>query len=705
MPLHRIRFYLLFLLATLVSGFAFADGPVLEDVRFGIQGDYAMLQVDFGVPVKYVRHFPASYGPMVQIKVKFYNVTGTYREEVEGKEVIKPRLPDARIPLEDVIFEGNVPGGPYVTLRFSKPVKYIVQDGIGFHSILVMVELPKETAPTILAEKPKETPTAAALLPDAELDKLLIGAREALAAEKAHEAIDMLSKLLAMPDHKHSKLAREMMGIARQRAGQADLAKQAFEEYLRLYPEGEDAARVRQRLAVVDQTRVVAREKLKTIKRREPGDFEFYNNGRWSQNYFKDDLITQNLGEKISRESVSSFLSLNSRARNDRFDFRLVFSASDLNDRLDDDHDERRIRQGFVDARDDKTGLQIKLGRQSSSGGGVLGYFDGTKLTYQINKKYQVTLVQGEPYLYNRYDIPLFEKSFLGLGVDMGPFREHWSSSLYAIKQEVDGISDREALGADLRYFDKRFSFYQLMDYDTLYDSLNMAITRVNWQWREDTKFNLQYDQRKSPIMLTSNAVQGQGVYTIRDLIAKLELEGVKDPEAYIHRLTQDVSAVTSMFLMGVNYVWSDEIEVNADVTGFQTSSRGDGPTYVPGTDLEFRYSAQLVSKEDLFTGDITIYGLSYSSYTNSTSAAFYVNTRVPIGAGWGINASVQASSSVAINDLVQERLGASTKIDYNWKRLLNFEFEMGVDTYNYNQESYSDYQRRFVNMGYAISF
>jgi len=77
-------------------------------------------------------------------------------------------------------------------------------------------------------------------------------AREALAARRNEDAVTDLNELLLLPPNRYSQEAQELIGVAWERTGNARRARVEYELYLRLFPDGEGAQRVAQRLASLE---------------------------------------------------------------------------------------------------------------------------------------------------------------------------------------------------------------------------------------------------------------------------------------------------------------------------------------------------------------------------------------------------------------------------------------------------------------------
>ena len=81
--------------------------------------------------------------------------------------------------------------------------------------------------------------------------KLFDDARKALRARHYPAAVEMLTKLQRQPEFPERAEVQELLGLARERAGEIAQAKAEYEEYLRRYPKGPAADRVRTRLRIL----------------------------------------------------------------------------------------------------------------------------------------------------------------------------------------------------------------------------------------------------------------------------------------------------------------------------------------------------------------------------------------------------------------------------------------------------------------------
>jgi hypothetical protein len=111
---------------------------ILDKVAISTEQHAAVIQIRFASIVSYVTHFPQNQGDTLLIKIR-PELLGTADQAAALHREAPSLPPHAGIPLEDVVYEGDTEGGPYVVLHFSVPVKYEVSTGTDFRSLTVLV--------------------------------------------------------------------------------------------------------------------------------------------------------------------------------------------------------------------------------------------------------------------------------------------------------------------------------------------------------------------------------------------------------------------------------------------------------------------------------------------------------------------------------------------------------------------------------------
>ena len=227
---------------------------------------------------------------------------------------------------------------------------------------------------------------------------MLRDAREALAKHKYPEAVDLLSRLLRQPEYPARADAQELLGLVRERAGQMAQAKAEYQEYLRRYPDGPAAARIRGRL----QTLAAA-----SLEAKSTGDFGAVTGNRWTMagsaavtyQYGKDQVVTN--GTTTTTNSLNSALvygDLLLRDRGERYDFTARFNGGytqNIVTTIGGSQD--RVTAAYGELTDRVFGVTARVGRQSLASQGIVGLFDGLYVGYQVSPTWSVSGAAGLP--------------------------------------------------------------------------------------------------------------------------------------------------------------------------------------------------------------------------------------------------------------------------------------------------------------------
>ncbi len=133
---------LLGLFALLLASTLIVSQPVrdriLEDIVVTSAEDEARVNIFFSDVFQYVTHFPVESSDELRIRLEPVKVATSSLTAVFQREAIRP-LDAADAQLEEVLYEGDIPGGPYLTLFFSNPVNYEVIPGTDFRSMTILV--------------------------------------------------------------------------------------------------------------------------------------------------------------------------------------------------------------------------------------------------------------------------------------------------------------------------------------------------------------------------------------------------------------------------------------------------------------------------------------------------------------------------------------------------------------------------------------
>ena len=356
-------------------------------------------------------------------------------------------------------------------------------------------------------------------------------------------ALESLSALLDLPPNRSTPEAQELAGLVRLRAGDPQRARIEFETYLRLYPDGAAAARVRTQLAALPAPAPVPSADGKARPLRETtvnGSVSMYyygGNGRVRSRDFQDSPVSgvpQVAGDELLSSDRSSQLyndvDLNWRRRDDEQDLRFVFRDAYTTDLDRPEKTRNRLSALYLDYKSIPHGFGLRVGRQSPTGGGVMGRFDGVQAHLNLAPKVKLGAVAGMPA--DRY----FEsrRRFAGASLDAEAIVPNVGGAVYAIEQRIDGQIDRRAVGLEARYFKGGVSAFGQLDYDLPMKTTNIAAIQGTWILEDNSVVNALLDRRALQMVALGNALtftdpSGILFTRIADKLATTTLEALRD--------------------------------------------------------------------------------------------------------------------------------------------------------------------------------
>ncbi|WP_455198610.1 tetratricopeptide repeat protein [Kaarinaea lacus] len=669
-------------------------GQSLESIEYLEQGDVAAIEIGFSEPIQYLSHFPLSSATTLRVFLGPRTEVDPAIDNLPWTQVM--RAPVSReIPLTQVSFIIDEKGDKSVVIEFDDIVSFKVSQGRSANSFLVLLpDYSLSLGMRIQAEKSADEEIT-------QTRKLLNLGIEALKEKNNKKAIQIFTKILSMPKSKESMAAMEMLGIARERNNQLAHAKVLYQEYLKLYPDEEGAARVKQRLNDLLYGQLKPKARLKTPERKKATTSRVF--GNFAQYYYRGQNSTEETGTVVDQSLLLNQLSLNWRIRSSDYEVRNFFYASHSYDFETETERPLTIETAYSQFKNSSWGLSGRLGRQSGSKGGVLGKYDGVQALYGITKRLSLGVVSGYPVNISDKRRIQKERPLWGINFEWDGMGDDVDILPYYIKQKVDGLTDREAIGTEFRYFGKKGNYYGLVDYDIYYSDLNLYIFRGQYNLKKNTSLNLGLDFRNSPLLYTSAALIGQtNAETIEELQDTYSEDQIKDLAELRVGNAKTVS-------FGISHVFNPRYQVNADLTlAKQEFIVEDAVTSEFSVDKEGQVylSGQLIAGQWLNDRDITVLGLRLSSTDSYDESSFYVSNRLPIQKSWKLDTRyrVDFRKNQSGEKLVRHR--PSIKVDNRFSQKMRLEMEIGVEVSQYSGvTNNTDFQRLFVNGGYSYNF
>lgn len=564
------------------------------------------------------------------------------------------------------------------------------------------IGLPPVPAAARPAPAPAAAPPASAAEVEARAAELIGGAYTALEAGDSSLATDRLNQLLLLPPNSQSQLAQELAGVARERSGETAKARAEYELYLKLYPESEGAARVRQRLAALAAPPApgVVRRERPQVRALTGSISQYYYGGRTKVEtaFNTPTTVDRSSFSAVDQSSLVTNIDLTLRNRSDAADTRAVLRNTNSASFIDTQRSYNRLTAAYFEYRGLQNPVSARVGRQTGLSGGLPSRFDGAIAGYGIGQKWRLNASLGVPVEYPAIDT---DRQFWAANLEFENLGDSWSGNFFYVDQKADGLLDRRAVGAELRYFDPRKSLFSLVDYDTSYKEWNIAMVQGTWQPRERTTINLLFDRRKAPILATTNAILGQPTTSIATLLQSYT-------EEQLRQQAHHVTATTTQALIGFNTAVASKWQAGADA---RMTYVGPLPSVVingivvpaqPDTGNIYSYDLQAIGTNLYSSRDTSVFSFTYVTGPIQEGYLLAYNNLSVLAERWTVEPSIRYYSQTDVNDVKLERWQPGLRLSYRLRESFAIESEFFLEkTRTVGPASQDDTTRGFFYIGY----
>lgn len=124
-------------------------GRVITDITVTGNDVCKVALISFSFPIRYINHFPQKVGAEVRIQLKPLEVGSPNQQDYSIREAFSP-VDDTTL-LNNVIYEADIAGGPYLTLQFSTETRYTVVQGTDFRSVRIAYHASSDNCPVTRA--------------------------------------------------------------------------------------------------------------------------------------------------------------------------------------------------------------------------------------------------------------------------------------------------------------------------------------------------------------------------------------------------------------------------------------------------------------------------------------------------------------------------------------------------------------------------
>jgi len=292
----------------------------------------------------------------------------------------------------------------------------------------------------------------------------------------------------------------------------------------------------------------------------------------------------------------------------------------------------------------------------------------------------------------------------LGLSVDFERVYRTLNISPFIVQQIVDGVSDRRAIGTEMRYNGKTNSYFGILDYDIEFNELNTVQFVGNWLFSRNRSINFVVDHRAAPIYTTSNALIGQGVSKIQDLLDILSEDEVR-ALAVARTTSYDSLSISGNLPLSARYSLSADLNVSKTGATETTTS----PVLVNGNEAvgpDYYFGVTFIGSNLFSKRDTNIMSLRQSTGTNKSSS-IDLRSQFNMSKRWRVRPRIRYDvRKRTTSGTKSQSILPSARFDFRFTRALQFQFELGYDyistTENGITTSSSDYA---IDLSYIFDF
>ncbi len=132
--------FMIFLAAYALGVVSFdVERKLVDDVVLVREAEQKFLQLEFSAPVRLVGTYPESSGDILQIKLSVIAI-GQFAENLSLLEQFVGIEEGKEIHMTHMQYEGDVPGGPFLVMKFDRPMHWIISEGDSLQSLSIVIK-------------------------------------------------------------------------------------------------------------------------------------------------------------------------------------------------------------------------------------------------------------------------------------------------------------------------------------------------------------------------------------------------------------------------------------------------------------------------------------------------------------------------------------------------------------------------------------
>lgn len=601
---------------------ALASALVASAAAMVSQATAETIEVELGCSVTYASHSPPLSGRTLTVLL---NLGGDCQDRWPLGEQAIPVRGAGNETVRSISMARTESTRATLTFEFSALARFDVN--IGKQGQSVIVSKRAVTLDAIAPAAPERQAADAGAAPELNREEVAAiqeKARQHMLDEEFELAATLYDVLLEAQDHGQHELALEYLGLAQQRLGNHAEAERSYREFLARFPGTPASNRILQRLATI----LVREPATATPTRKARSSWDSYGGLHQEYFHFFEDP-EGGAGGRTTQAALLTFADLFVNYRGSRFDGRGTLNLGYQTDWLPADRspgDQLLVSNAFLEILDHKLGLSGRLGRQSLYSDGVLGRFDGFHASYRWREDVRFNLTAGSP-----VDTPRHHgdngRSFFGASVNLDELLGAWDLHVFSIRQQNDGIVDREALGGELKLRRGRWFLLGQLDYDAGYNVINSAYARSSVRLGDRLQLGARVHHYAYPFLTTENALIGQPFSSIEDM-----RERYTEPQIRRIARNRTANAINAGFDLSATLSERWRLNSSFSYTKIDGTPAGTGVDARPSSGPQLYYSANFIGSSILREFDTLIAGFRLASTRSSDIGTFLIDARLPFG-------------------------------------------------------------------------
>jgi hypothetical protein len=248
-----------------------------------------------------------------------------------------------------------------------------------------------------------------------------------------------------------------------------------------------------------------------------------------------------------------------------------------------------------------------------------------------------------------------------------------------------------------VRYLSEAYTAVAHLDYDALFNSLNLARLLGNWRVSDRLHLDLLAEYRNSPFLTSTNALIGSGFDSLEDLPDTLSDSEIRD-------LAREHTARVTTVSLGGMFRFNERYYVTGNFSASDYSGT-EAYDYDDASGFDFSYRAQVVGNGLLLDGDVNTLGFRVLDAEATNVYSIFVDSRYTLYRKLRLNPRLRIDYRGGGSLSDQWSIRPAIRLDYRWNAL-TFDLEF---SYEWNRASTGlidgDQQVYLLNLGARYDF